>query len=172
MFFWCENETSETGLSVAKLTPSRNSASVRMLKNEKELLEHFSGHPMLPRFQKYESGVPASLLSYASNVVRFGKIFRDELEILVRTYIPGKHFLKSDLITDLGQQRDMIDLLDESHELGYSGIDVGPVNWLWGNSNSLHLLDFGARYKLGHCDEKDFFNFATRDYLLLGFHLG
>ncbi len=155
----------KTVFVIVKMVPMRNQILVQNLSNERDLLIIFEGHPMLPTFLRYETEVQASPLTYLTNFIRFKKVKRDYLDILVRNYIEGTLFDKDTLITNTREQNILIDLLKEAHKQGYAGICTGNYkNYLRDNNSKLFLLDIGARVNRQLTDSSQFNEEVMRDF--------
>ena len=150
---------------IAKLSPVRSSEQIRRLQVERDLLECLKGHEGVPTLLEFHEGIPAAQITKLLSLLRFGKLDRDSVHVLLRQYIPGKLFNRADRITDKRQQEKLLSLAQACHKAGYAGLDFeNPNNLIIDDKSDMHFIDLGVFARRRDVSEGSFKTCADADY--------
>lgn len=149
--------------SIAKIVPQRNDLARDMLGRERDILMKLSGLEGIPRFLGYSSGIPSGTFSCLTNFLRYGKISRDVLNILYKTFLSGQT-LSSWSDIDSENQIIIEEVVRQVHKTGHSGLDFGLDNIVIGPDGRAYVVDLGV---YSDCNSPDHEKMKKLDLLRL-----
>lgn len=148
---------------IAKMAVGRNEKLSSALKREQELTRRLNGMDGVPGFVCYEEGVEASGFSTLTNLLRFGVLRRDTINVLVRTYVAGTVLSRGDRL-DPGQRKRLTDIVAACHHEGFAGLELGgPWNFILDDKADVHFVDLGSKATRASAPDGAFDELVGRD---------